>query len=119
MSSAAALIQRDAAAAAAAAAERRAVPPATSPPAELPTDAPGGSRPASPDPVQPPAVVIDSPLLSYLLPGDLRVFVMAVDKPAVVRSERELGSKKVGEIPPGTLMHVHESRDMPDGSRRA
>ena len=51
---------------------------------------------------------------------NLRLAVHEVcSKPTLIRSAFELNSDKVGELPPGTRVHVVETRSTADGARRA
>ena len=49
----------------------------------------------------------------------LLVHEVVAAKPPVVRAGAELTSDKVGELPTGARFHVIETRDMPDGAKRA
>uniref|UniRef100_A0A7S3BXP7 EF-hand domain-containing protein n=1 Tax=Haptolina ericina TaxID=156174 RepID=A0A7S3BXP7_9EUKA len=41
------------------------------------------------------------------------------DRPAVVRSSSFLDSERLGSLAPGTVVNVLETRDLPDGTKRA
>lgn len=70
------------------------------PPASIPEDRIASARPAS-------------------SAGSAGLCEVCAAKPPLVRQACELDSEKVGELAIGTVVHVLETRDMPDGAKRA
>ena len=46
------------------------------------------------------------------------VYVISAPKPLLARGEFDLQSNRIGELNPGTKVHVLETRPLPDGSKR-
>jgi hypothetical protein len=51
-------------------------------------------------------------------PSALPTYVISAPKALLSRAEFDLRSSRVGELPPGTKVHVLETRPLPDGGKR-